>query len=416
MTAQSLSVSQQGPQAGWFNVSMMGMGHFISDFYCNVLPVMLPILALRFNLSYSQCGALFMVFSVSTNFVQPPIGILADKYRINYLMPLSILTGGIFSCALGICTNIYLVIFIVLASGIAASGFHPIAGGVMPYVCKKGTEVLGTSIFIAGGNLGFAIAPVIVAYYLETAGEQNLLYLSLPAILFTILLFLLRFHQNPPHPADFQTPNLKAIVSNRPFLLFILSIGLRSWCYCALLIYTPLLLTSEHLSSVQSATALMVMLLGTVFGGLVVGAFSARFKLKSLILFTYLVSALGLGAFLYHPSLNLFSYTALFVTGAGMYGSTPVAIVWARRMLSDHAAALATSIMLGFAFGIGYIASVLTGLLGDFIGLRYGIFWTVIPALIAAFVLLCLLTEPKPRVTSLGAPEQRSAPQTPGSV
>ncbi|MCR5536434.1 MAG: MFS transporter [Succinivibrio sp.] len=401
MTAITTSQPTLGPRASWFNVAMMGTGHFISDFYCNVLPVMLPILALRFNLSYSQCGALFMVFSVSTNFIQPPIGILADRYRINYLMPLSILTGGILSCALGICDSIYLVLLIVLLSGIAASGFHPIAGGVMPHVCKKGTEVLSTSIFIAGGNLGFAIAPVIVAYYIEQAGERNLLYLALPAVIFTLMLFMLKFHQNPKQPDNFHTPNLREIISNRPFMAFILSIGLRSWCYCALLIYTPLLLTSEHLSSVQSASALMVMLLGTVVGGLAVGAFSAKFRLKPLILATYVISAVGLCAFLYHPQLNFFSYSALFVTGAGMYGSTPVAIVWARRMLSDHAAALATSIMLGFAFGIGYIASVATGFLGDFIGLRYGILFTVLPALIIAFGILMLLTEPKPQVTSL---------------
>lgn len=385
----------RGPQAGWLNTLLMGILHFVSDFYCDVLPVVLPLLALKFNLSYSECGALFMVFSVTTHFIQPPIGIAADTHSINYLMPLSVLFGGVLVCAVSLAPNIYLVLLIVFLSGICTSGFHPIAGGIVPNVSIANKEVLSTSIFIVGGNIGFAVAPLIVAAFMEYAGFENLILLGLPAIVLTIIAFARRLHVKVNIKSDAHVPNLKEIVRNKQFMLFLLAIGLRSWCYCSLLIYIPLLMNSEGFSSVQGASAVMVMLLGTAAGGLATGGLSARFGLKSLIMATFVLTLLAESYFLYDPGLGIASYIALFLTGCGMYGSTPVAIVWARRILSDKAAGLATSLMLGFTFGIGYIVCVVTGFIGDFVGLKLGLAFTIIPAIVCAMIVLATLKEPK---------------------
>ena len=88
------------PRQGWFNVTLLGFAHFVSDFFSNVLPVMLPILAARFSLSYSQCAVVFMVFSVTMNLIQPPIGLMADRFRVNILMPLSVVSGALLACLL----------------------------------------------------------------------------------------------------------------------------------------------------------------------------------------------------------------------------------------------------------------------------------------------------------------------------
>ncbi|MBO6258266.1 MAG: MFS transporter [Succinivibrio sp.] len=390
-----------GPKAGWLNTLLMGILHFISDFYCDVLPVVLPLLAVKFNLSYSECGALFMVFSVTTHFIQPPIGIAADTHSINYLMPLSVLLGGVLVCAVSLAPNIYLVLLIVFLSGICSSGFHPIAGGIVPNISIAHREVLSTSIFIVGGNIGFAVAPLIVAAFMEYAGFEKLILLCIPAVVLTVIAFMRRLHVKVVVKSDTHVPNLKELIKNKPFMLFLLAIGLRSWCYCSLLIYIPLLMNSEGFSSVQGASAVMVMLLGTAAGGLATGGLSSRFGLKSLIMATFALTLLAESYFLYDSSLGVASYIALFLTGCGMYGSTPVAIVWARRILSDKAAGLATSLMLGFTFGIGYIVCVISGFIGDFVGLKLGLAFTVIPAIIGAMAILAVLKEPKTKIEEL---------------
>lgn len=392
MTSQNIT---SAPQRSWTNVNVMGVGHFISDFYCNILPLILPILASRFDFSYTQCGTLYMIFQVAANFIQPPVGLLADRYNINYLMPLSILGGGIFVCSIGIIDNIWMLVLIIFVSGICASGFHPIAGGILPKVTPKNKEVLATSIFIVGGNIGFAIAPYCVACFIDAYDYQNLLWLSIPAIITTILIYLRKLH----HPTLVEKPSnissIGSIIRNKAFVQFVFSIGWRSLCYCTIIAYLPLFLTEKGYSSTESAQALFAMLFGTAFGGMAIGGLSAKLGLKKLILITYIVTICSVSAFLYLSDLSLISYILLFITGAGLYGSTPPAIVWSQRVLSKSAA-FATSMMLGFTFGIGYIVSVGTGILADFFGLHNALWFTMVPALILAILFIAPLKEPKP--------------------
>lgn len=386
-------MNNNAPAKSWFNVNVMGLGHFTSDFYCNLLPLMLPILARRFGLSYAECGTLYMIFQVAANFIQPPLGLLADRRNLNYLMPLSILGGGIFACAIGIVDNVYMLAFIIFISGICASGFHPIGGGILPNVSPYKKEVLSTSIFIVYGNVGFAIAPYCVARYVDAFGPNNLIWLSIPAIFTAALIYKQRLH----HPTLSENPqdvsSLKSILHNKPFAIFVMSIGWRSLCYCSLIAYLPLFMTERGYSNTQSAQALFAMLFGTAFGGLAVGGLSAKLGLKKLILLTYIATICSVTWFLYKADLSFTSYVLLFITGAGLYGSTPPAIVWSQRMLSKSAA-FATSMMLGFTFGIGYIVSVGTGILADFFGMHTALWITIIPSLILAIILLIPLKEP----------------------
>ncbi len=392
---QSIPAKVCGPSRGWFNVCFMGLTHFTSDFYCNVLPVMLPLLALRFGLSYSMCGMLFMIFQVSSSFIQPPVGVLADRRDVNSLMPLSILTGGIFACAVGLCPNVYILCFVILLAGICSSGYHPIAGGIVPHICPPKHEVFATSVFIAGGNIGFAVAPVLIALFMESCGDQNLIFLSIPAIIVTAVIYMRRLHIKDRQGPAIEVPSTGEMLRNKNFVWFTVCIGLRSWGYCALVSYLALLLTSHGHSTVQSATAIMVMLLGTATGGLATGGLAGKFGLKSVIASSFVIAFIFFAYFLYDPSLSFVSYAALFITGAALYGSTPAAIVWSKRVLGGSSAAFATSMMLGFTFGIGYTISIFTGFIGDLVNLRFGLAVTCLPALVLALVILLSLKEPR---------------------
>ena len=389
------------PSASWSNVSIMSLSHFTSDFFCNVLPIMLPILAARYGISYSQSAALFMVFSVSTNFLQPPIGIWADKRPVNYLMPLSILTGAFFASIVGWSPNIYVLIFIILLSGICSSAFHPISAGIVHDISPKRHQTFATSIYIAGGNLGFAIAPLIIAAFIEQFTDKNLPFLFLFALIVTLMVYKQRLFVTPPRHENSSEPqiNLKSIIKSKQFIFLNTSIALRSWCYCALVVFLPLLLTAHGYSTVESGLALMCLLVGTVFGGLATGGLSDKYGLRTLIVSTYVLTIAALGFFLWRLDISFISMVALFLSGAGMYGSTPAAIVWAQRLLPRNAA-FAASMMLGFTFGMGYVESVITGFVGDLFGLRVGLIATIFPALVLAIIIILALKEP-PKATDV---------------
>ncbi len=386
-------INTKPPKRGWLNVFVTSYAHFIGDYYSNILPVMLPILALQFDLSYSQCGMLYMIFQVAASFLQAPIGIAADKKNLGIIFPLSIMLCGVFASAVGLSTSPMMLIIIVFVSGICASGFHPIAGGILPSVSPKNHEVLATSIFIVGGNIGFAIAPFLTALYLKYFSQQELFYLAIIPVLSALLLIIRRLHIKENNYSGVDSISIKRILSNKPFLWLVASIACRSVCYCAFVIYLPLLLSIRGISSVNASAVLMTMLAGTAVGGLVVGGLSLRYKLIQLIFGSYIFTFAMIVIFLFNADDSLISFISIFFAGLGMYGSTPPAIVWAQKLL-PHADSFATSMMLGFTFGIGYILCVFIGILGDYIGLLESIrIFTIISLILACILIIKVRNE-----------------------
>ena len=101
------------PNRSWINIASASWIHFVADFYTNLLPVLLPLLALKFGFSYSECGMLFMVFQVTASLLQAPIGILADRKNLGIYLPLSVLTGGVLASAVGLCDSAVILVAII---------------------------------------------------------------------------------------------------------------------------------------------------------------------------------------------------------------------------------------------------------------------------------------------------------------
>ncbi|SPT69072.1 MFS transporter [Anaerobiospirillum thomasii] len=382
------------PQRSWPHVTLLGTCHFMSDFYTNILPVMLPILALRFDISYAQCAALFMVFSVTMNFIQPFIGIVSDRRNLNYLMPLSIATATIFACLISLAPNIITLVLIVFLVGLCSSLFHPVSASVLSLVTPKHKPGLATSIFIVGGNLGFAIAPFLIAKYIEVFSDKYLIVISIPALITVALVYRRGLHIGvKKDKKDEKAFSVKSLFKNKEFILLNLAMGLRSWGYCAIVVFLTLLLSKQGYDSVNGAGALMVALLGCVAGGLIGGSVSDKFGSKAVIVFTLIVALVCFGYFLFNPYMTFLSLTALFLSGFGLYGSTAPAIVWLQSMLKN-AASFATSLMLGLSFGFGYVATLITGFVADYVDLQSALIYTTLPALFAATLIMMFIKRP----------------------
>ena len=403
------------PVRSWFNVGVMALAHFMSDYYTAFLPVLLPIIANQYGISYSESAAIYMVFSVAMNFVQPPIGLVADQRNLNYIMPLSVLTGGVFASIIMLSPNLVTLLLIVLLCGFCSSGFHPVSASILTRVLPLKSKGFATSVYIAGGNLGFALAPVIVAGFIEQFGQNLLAMMALPAIFTTILIYIR--HLQVPSPellarasaakaakaakkagnAAFDTGSgevsIGKLIRSKQFIVLNSAIAFRSWTYCSLVVFIPLLFSEKGYSSMEGATCLVVLLIGAVVGGLVGGALTDHFGPKKVTLGSFAIALVTGLIFMYYCDLSPLSMICLFLCGAGVYGSTPNAIVWAQRLMPNNAA-FAASMMLGFTFGAGYVESVLTGFLGDFIGLQDALFYSILVTLAIAIVLIAIIKEP----------------------
>lgn len=381
----------------YLQVILLAMGHFFNDFYCNFLPILLPILIPKLGLSLTLSGALVMVMSLSANVLQPVFGYFMDKYNFNKIMPLIIPFGAVFICLTNWASNFIVLAVLIGLSGLAVSTFHPMGAGLVSKVAPDGKISTCISIFVAGGSFGFALAPILLVYFMQMYSLDYLPILIIPAIILGILMYssgLSKARFVNEQVAKNMHFNLAQILQNKPLMLLNISMGLRAWLFTALVTFLPLWAIEKGCDNTLSGWILTIYLCGSVIGGLIGGALNDKIGYKKVILWALIFTLIPTMYFLFAQQIDILMYIALFVGGGLVMAANPGAIVWGQDLLPDNPG-MASGMMLGLSFGLGGFGTMLTGSLAENYGLTMALALTAI--LVVISIVLVYLTPEKRR-------------------
>lgn len=381
----------------YLQVILLAMGHFFNDFYCNFLPILLPILIPKLGLSLTLSGALVMVMSLSANVLQPVFGYFMDKYNFNKIMPLIIPFGAVFICLTNWASNFIVLAVLIGLSGLAVSTFHPMGAGLVSKVAPDGKISTCISIFVAGGSFGFALAPIVLVYFMQMYSLDYLPILIIPAIILGILMYssgLSKARFVNEQVAKNMHFNLAQILQNKPLMLLNISMGLRAWLFTALVTFLPLWAIEKGCDNTLSGWILTIYLCGSVIGGLIGGALNDKIGYKKVILWALIFTLIPTMYFLFAQQIDILMYIALFVGGGLVMAANPGAIVWGQDLLPDNPG-MASGMMLGLSFGLGGFGTMLTGSLAENYGLTMALALTAI--LVVISIVLVYLTPEKRR-------------------
>lgn len=381
----------------YLQVILLAMGHFLNDFYCNFLPILLPILIPKLGLSLTLSGALVMVMSLSANVLQPVFGYFMDKYNFNKIMPLIIPFGAVFICLTNWASNFIVLAVLIGLSGLAVSTFHPMGAGLVSKVAPDGKISTCISIFVAGGSFGFALAPILLVYFMQMYSLDYLPILIIPAIILGVLMYssgLSKARFVNEQVAKNMHFNLAQILQNKPLMLLNISMGLRAWLFTALVTFLPLWAIEKGCDNTLSGWILTIYLCGSVIGGLIGGALNDKIGYKKVILWALIFTLIPTMYFLFAQQINILMYIALFVGGGLVMAANPGAIVWGQDLLPDNPG-MASGMMLGLSFGLGGFGTMLTGSLAESYGLTMALALTAI--LLVISIVLVYLTPEKRR-------------------
>ncbi|WP_289128693.1 MFS transporter [Megamonas funiformis] len=381
----------------YLQVILLAMGHFFNDFYCNFLPILLPILIPKLGLSLTLSGALVMVMSLSANVLQPVFGYFMDKYNFNKIMPLIIPFGAVFICLTNWASNFIVLAVLIGLSGLAVSTFHPMGAGLVSKVAPDGKISTCISIFVAGGSFGFALAPILLVYFMQVYSLDYLPILIIPAIILGVLMYssgLSKACFVNEQVAKNMHFNLAQILQNKPLMLLNISMGLRAWLFTALVTFLPLWAIEKGCDNTLSGWILTIYLCGSVIGGLIGGALNDKIGYKKVILWALIFTLIPTMYFLFAQQIDILMYIALFVGGGLVMAANPGAIVWGQDLLPDNPG-MASGMMLGLSFGLGGFGTMLTGSLAESYGLTMALALTAI--LLVISIVLVYLTPEKRR-------------------
>lgn len=349
----------------------LSLGHLVIDLGQGILPILTPILAKSFQLSYFQVGIIVLAFTFSSAIIQPVFGVLSDRYSMPWLMPVSLFLSGFGLALTGMVHSFGLLLLAVLLSGIGVAGYHPEGSKLAHFLSEENKAGASMAIFSVGGNLGFGLGPMLAVFVLSFAGLKSIQGIMIPGALAALLfVFLLpRFKSILAERTHDHKRNIKQTAKGRvrvgSLIILLLYVTIRSWIQSGVVYFIPFYFPSfrgiaepEYLVS----TFLIAGAVGTILGG----PFADRFGGKNGLLVSMIVSLITIYPFLH---LNSTWVPALaFIFGAALISTFSTTVVFGQRLL-PHNIGLASGMLLGFGVGMGSIGVTILGVIADHFGL-----------------------------------------------
>jgi FSR family fosmidomycin resistance protein-like MFS transporter len=352
-----------------------------------VLPAILPLLILNNGYSYFTAGLLITAYNVTSSFTQPVIGWLSDTKGLTINISISLLFSAVFVALMGVARNYYLIMLLAVLAALGHACFHPAALSMVSRLCSSENRGRLTSYFVVGGNLGYAIGPVLAGGVVWWLGLPGLLLLVLPAI---IMAFALKYilpggitkdctpkkqHPDPEH----------TVTSKKPFIILMISSILRAWAIFAAITFLPMYLVTQGYDLVMASMIVTLMLLAGVAGQVMGGHFSDRYGRKEFMIFGLVLSIPPFCIFMLTG--GILSILGLLLFGFFLWSTFAVAVAMSHELLPGNVG-LASGIMLGLAIGFGGLGVAVNGIIADHYSLAAAL--GTIPIPIAGAILLMM--------------------------
>ena len=360
------------PLAGVDRRAMTGLsvGHAITDMSQGAVPALLPFLIDARGYSYAAASALVLASTVSSSVVQPLFGLLSDRAAMAWVIPLGVLLSGLGLAGVGVAPTYELTLLAVLVSGLGVAAFHPEGSRYANYVSGR-RRATGMARFGVGGNVGFALGPIVTTPIVLAFGLSGTLVLALPAALCAAVLLreLPRLRGfAPASPAVEEGHDPADEDQWGPFVRLGGVILMRTFFYFGLSTFVALYFVAElDASNAEANAALAVLLFAGALGTLAGGPLADRYGRRAFLLAT--TSVLAPLAFLFLASGPLVATAVLALIGAATISTFSLTTLMGQEYLPRRIG-LASGVTLGLAIGLGGVGAGLFGLLADRVGVR----------------------------------------------
>jgi FSR family fosmidomycin resistance protein-like MFS transporter len=358
----------RGPLGLHRTVLLLAATHFIVDGYGNILAPLLPLLITNFGLSLFAAGTLQMCFQLANSVSQLAFGHIADRWRPRVLLLAGPVLGVAALSLIGLAPNAVMLAFVLILGGLGGAAFHPPAA-VLVHQHAGEQRGLAMSFHITSGTLGQAIAPLAFAPFVQRYGLVATPLLMFPALIVLGSVLLRRLPaidrlQEPHH-----TGGLRALRPYaRPLALLYFIVVLRTLTANSFSTFVPVMLTRRGMTLAQAGMAVSVYLFAVGLGGFVGGPAADRFGARRVMILSLILAVPFLAI---APLLSGWPFVVLLALGGFLLQSTLPVNVTFGQTIAPISAATVSSLMMGFAWGVGGLTVPFVGMLADHMGIDH---------------------------------------------
>ncbi len=382
------------------SVAALSVGHVCIDLCQGAIPALLPFLLIQRHLSYTSAGSLVLATNLASSVIQPLFGRFADRFSAPWLMPAGLILAGIGLALAGFAPNYWLIVLSLALTGIGIAAFHPEAARLMNVVAgpKKATAM---SIFSIGGNIGFALGPLLTSAFLLLLGLGGAALFLLPIVLVSLLLVAFFRHlarSVSTSKRQSQKEQVHGADAWGPFARLTAMIMCRSVIFYGLNTFLPLYwVVVLHQSSAFGASALTVLLAAGILGTFIGGRLADRYGRRAVVLWSLgSLTPLLLLFVLLSTSNIIIALLLLLPLGLALFAPFSVMVVMGQEYL-PNSVGTASGVTLGLAVTVGGITAPVFGHIADLYGIHIAMVSLTLFPLLGTIVALTL---PRPPLTA----------------
>jgi len=382
-------------------LALLSVAHAAIHAQSALMPLVYAIVIVEYGLNAGDIGTFIAITTAVGGTMQ-----LAYGFLTRIIARPALLAGGqiIFGTGLligGLSQSVGQLLASISLARVGSSPQHPVGNALLSDIYPAERRGFAISAHISGGNVGTVLVPFVGGALLLAIGWQATLALfGIPALVIGVLIavFVREDHaayRRAARASGSVRSHLREVVSRRDLRL-ILGASLVAAGGRGLDIVAPfmVLYLSGPLGFDDATVNLLyaLLLVGAVVGPILAGILSDRFGRRPVLIAYYLLSAVGILAFM-AAGANLFLLVPLLLPfGTAVFSESPVL----QAYLADRALGpmrdVAFAVYFTFAFGIGAFWAFIIGQVVN--GFGYPVAFGVMAAsYVAAALLLVAVRE-----------------------
>jgi len=365
----------------WRELWLITIGHGLTHWYPATFYLLLPLIGAELGLSYSQIGLIMTCQYIASAVANVPGGVLVDTVgRKGLLMAISLFWVGFPYLLIGFTHSYPMLLVCIALVGFGNSLWHPTA---IPTLGRRYPERKGLvlSVHGMGGNVGDAIAPLVLGIALATFSWREVVVFNvLPGLVVALLMFAMlgsiRLGAKTTHGegqsfGDYMA-GLRQLFRNRALVLLSTGSSFRTMTQSALLTFLPLYLAREMGYSPAWVGACLFALQAAGFAAApVAGHMSDRMGRKQILMGSMATSAVVLIFMAFAGGSPLFIFLVA-VLGFFLYATRPVIQAWMLDITPKNMGGSS----IGVLFGAQAVGAALGPWFGGMIADHYGLLAT----------------------------------------
>jgi MFS family permease len=301
-------------------IALIGTGHFLSHFYMLCLPPLFLVWREEFGVSYAELGLTVALMSGTTALLQTPVGFAVDRYGARPFLVGGTLIMALAISAMAFAPGVWALWLLAILSGVGNSVIHPADYAILAGSIRQDRMGRAFAMHTFTGNLGFALAPPIIALLMTVMGWREALVLvgllGVPVVGAILLQSRVLKDQAKPKAADDAGQSGRELLLSRPMLLFFVFFLLSASAGSGIQAFVITVL--GKLWATPIATASMVLtgyMAGATGGTLIGGWFVDRAKGGGVMGFMTILTLFAMAMFLV---LGLIALPEIALPGVGL--------------------------------------------------------------------------------------------------